>query len=360
MSTALVVRKLVKPAAKDSAVPTHHLYVSGLGTAFGHSAADVAALLHLDMTAVARVDLVADAKRFVYVSFASTDAAARVHHAVQAEGKFHVSYAVEERRGPGKAPEPACTSATAHVNVPGVHVLPAFITAAEEKALLDVLGGDDAPWEDHPAYMPSAAGSGNESRRVQHYGAAAFNYSTLYADDRPAHLQPMPALCASLVERIVADALATDTAPPSLTQLTINEYKVGEGIGAHIDTYGCFGNDILVINLGSGIVMTLQKRVTLDDAATAHPSVRTHCRNNRLRPTVEGDDYCGGEGEGEAEEQPVGTKKHVYLPRRSLLLLSGEGRYLYSHGIAKRVSDKVDGVLMRRGVRISLTFRSIL
>jgi alkylated DNA repair dioxygenase AlkB len=35
------------------------------------------------------------------------------------------------------------------------------------------------------------------------------------------------------------------------------------------------------------------------------------------------------------------THKFLYLPPRSLLVLSGEARYLWSHGIAARKSDMV-------------------
>ena len=34
-------------------------------------------------------------------------------------------------------------------------------------------------------------------------------------------------------------------------------------------------------------------------------------------------------------------KKYLYLPRCSLLILRGDSRYLWSHGIAPRTTDKV-------------------
>ena len=344
--------RLVKP---KNNVPTRHLYVSGVGTHFGHSAVDVRRALSIHDDAI--VDLLQDGgalKRFVYVSFESVDDAARAYHTIMGGGdKYHVRYAAEEKP-PGTAPEPECTSLTAHVHVPGVHLIPSFITAEEEAALLQLLGGDDAPWEVRPAYVPSAAGSGNECRRVQHYGTAAFNYSTLFADQSD-HIRSFPDLVERIVARIIVeDALLGTADTNSFTQLTVNEYQPGEGIGAHIDTYGCFGNNIVVLNLGSGIVMTLQKRVTLDEAALTDPSVRPNCRNNRFRGVG------SAEGVDSTDDHPIDSKKYIWLPRRSLLLLSGEGRYLYSHGISKRVSDKVNGVVIKRGVRLSLTFRSIV
>lgn len=53
-------------------------------------------------------------------------------------------------------------------------------------------------------------------------------------------------------------------------------------------------------------------------------------------------------------------KKQLYLPPRSLLILSGEARYKWSHGISQRKLDKVDGELLHRARRISLTFRQVI
>lgn len=49
----------------------------------------------------------------------------------------------------------------------------------------------------------------------------------------------------------------------------------------------------------------------------------------------------------------------VGLPARSLLLLRGEARYAWSHGIAARKSDVVDGRLVLRRRRLSVTFRQV-
>jgi hypothetical protein len=53
-------------------------------------------------------------------------------------------------------------------------------------------------------------------------------------------------------------------------------------------------------------------------------------------------------------------RKMVYLPPRSLLVLRGDARYTWSHGIASRHRDKVDQQLLPRGRRVSLTFRQVL
>jgi len=49
----------------------------------------------------------------------------------------------------------------------------------------------------------------------------------------------------------------------------------------------------------------------------------------------------------------------VLLPRRSLLILTGEGRYCWSHSISPRKSDAISGISFSRETRISLTFRKV-
>jgi hypothetical protein len=49
-----------------------------------------------------------------------------------------------------------------------------------------------------------------------------------------------------------------------------------------------------------------------------------------------------------------------YLPPRSLLLMNGDSRYEWTHGIAPRKMDKVNGVVIPRGRRLSLTLRRVL
>jgi 2OG-Fe(II) oxygenase superfamily len=98
-----------------------------------------------------------------------------------------------------------------------------------------------------------------------------------------------------------------------------------------IDTPSSIGPDICVVNLGSPTVMTLSRISGIDS----------------------GDDI-------QDESFRIGTKKHLFLPRRSALILSGEARYCWSHSIAQRKSDKVNGTLIQRSTRISLTFRQIV
>lgn len=140
------------------------------------------------------------------------------------------------------------------------------------------------------------------SRRTQHYGYI-YDYTKKSAAERA---DPIPEWCASVVERVAAEF----TRQPD--QLIINEYKPGQGIAPHTDDVRSFGGTVVSLSLGSDVVMDLSKP---------------------------GDD-------------PVAVK----LPRRSLLVLTGDARYVWRHGIASR---KKDGNVAR-GRRVSMTFREMM
>lgn len=57
---------------------------------------------------------------------------------------------------------------------------------------------------------------------------------------------------------------------------------------------------------------------------------------------------------------PNGAHQALFLPPRSLLVLGGEARYAWTHGIAPRKSDVgPTGELIERTRRVSLTYRKI-
>ncbi len=57
--------------------------------------------------------------------------------------------------------------------------------------------------------------------------------------------------------------------------------------------------------------------------------------------------------------KPDGTKRSVYVPRRSLMVFTGEARFLWTHGIAQRRTDLVRDSVVGRTRRVSLTLRHI-
>ena len=54
---------------------------------------------------------------------------------------------------------------------------------------------------------------------------------------------------------------------------------------------------------------------------------------------------------------PTGRRERLLLEPRSLLVMAGEARYDWEHGIAPRKRDAWHGLLVPRGRRLSVTFR---
>lgn len=181
-------------------------------------------------------------------------------------------------------------------DVPGMSLLPEFITEDEERELLSVI--DQQPW------------LADLQRRVQHYGYR-YDYTArqvtadLYLGVLPDWLQP-------LATRLHCEGLFAT--PPD--QVIVNEYQPGQGTAPHVDCIPCFGGTIASLTLGSGCLMDF-----------------THSN--------------------------TAQKTSLFLPPCSLLLLQGDARYHWQHGIAKRKKDVVDGVKIQRGRRVSLTFRTV-
>jgi len=91
------------------------------------------------------------------------------------------------------------------------------------------------------------------------------------------------------------------------------------GIPSHVDTHGVFDDNILSLSLGSDIIMEFRKENNLSS---------------------------------------------ILLKSKSLLIMSGESRYSWTHGIAPRKFDMINTIdgpdIMFRGTRISVTFRRVV
>jgi alkylated DNA repair dioxygenase AlkB/SAM-dependent methyltransferase len=293
----------------------------------------------------------------------------------------------EYEKGSGEASRPECTSSTAHMHVPGLVVVEDFLTEVEEQILMAVLTGPQAPWAPQQS---NKSQTGAVKRLVQHYGYV-FDYQTadvLRRDGEEttpgaANCPAMPVLdesntantddlvregrgwevLAKIVEKTrqhtfeeEAAVSSSDEASsgnggncqddpqkqqptknrtvfPDLNQMTLNHYKPGEGIGSHVDTCSAFGDGLISISLNSGIVMEFTKVATTNGADTDADADKA----SLARP-----------------------KKLVYLPRRSLVLMSGPARFEWEHQIVTRRTDTHNGVVLPRGLRVSLTLRTAL
>lgn len=148
----------------------------------------------------------------------------------------------------------------------------------------------------------------NLKRRVQHYGYI-YDYKKKNINQE-LKIGVLPDWLLSLEEKIKTKF----GFEKSFDQVIINEYEPGQGISNHIDCVPCFEDVIISISLLSSCIMQFSK-------------------------------------DKEQEE--------ILLQPRSILLLSGDARYLWKHGIKAVKNDKWLGTLIPRERRISITFRKI-
>lgn len=135
------------------------------------------------------------------------------------------------------------------------------------------------------------------------------------------------------LESTLADLIAPYL-PPEVAQLAfgqrlarqaiLNLYPPGEGITPHVDLPGRYADGIVGVSVTGGCVMTLER--------------------------VGADMELGGP-----------SRYDVYLPPRTVYVLSGPARWAWSHGIPGRTYDVVQEtagtVTLPRSLRVSVTLR---
>jgi alkylated DNA repair dioxygenase AlkB len=147
------------------------------------------------------------------------------------------------------------------------------------------------------------------ARRTQHYGYV-YDYRTKRVDSS-SRLGDLPPWLHRIALQLAGDGIISQ--PPD--QAIINEYAPGQGIANHIDCVPCFDDVVISLSLAAPVVMDLK-------------------RNDKHVP--------------------------ILLDARSLLVLRGEARYHWTHGIAKRQHDTVDWQVIPRERRLSVTFRNVI
>ncbi|KFK44931.1 hypothetical protein AALP_AA1G321500 [Arabis alpina] len=202
----------------------------------------------------------------------------------------------------------------------GLFLVPEFVNVEEEQELLAVV--DTRPW------------IGLAKWRVQHYGYE-FCYGTRNVDTKK-KLGELPSFVSTILERIsLFPNLGNDPASLSLDQLTVNEYPSGVGLSPHIDTHSAFEDCIFSLSLAGPCIMEFRRY-----------SVSTW----KVASTTD----------AEKSSNSSCIKKALYLPPRSMLLLSGEARYAWNHYIPHHKIDKVKEKVIRRSPRrVSFTLRKV-
>jgi alkylated DNA repair dioxygenase AlkB len=144
-------------------------------------------------------------------------------------------------------------------------------------------------------------------RAVQIYG-----YTYHHTKGGIYRIGDLPSWVDDLATRLVRDGLM----PNQPDQMIANDYTPGSGIFPHVDLEA-FADTIVSISLGSACVMEF-----------------TDTDSNRL--------------------------EQLLLDPGSALVLSGDARYRWKHGIPARATDVWMGRDLPRGRRVSLTFRKML
>uniref|UniRef100_A0A4W4FIU1 tRNA (carboxymethyluridine(34)-5-O)-methyltransferase n=1 Tax=Electrophorus electricus TaxID=8005 RepID=A0A4W4FIU1_ELEEL len=202
---------------------------------------------------------------------------------------------------------------------PGLSVWEEFVSPEEEAQLLQAVDwlslNDDVTVQQELRH-----------RRVKHYGYE-FRYDNNNVDKEKPLTGGLPAQCDAMLHRCLSEGHIS-VLPD---QLTVNQYQSGQGIPPHVDTHSAFEDTLLSLSLGEKTVMDFR--------------------------------------------HPGGQSVAVVLPGRSLLVMKGESRYLWTHGITPRkfdvvpaskdegsgvvTSDPSNLTLSRRGTRTSFTFRKV-
>lgn len=179
----------------------------------------------------------------------------------------------------------------------GLQYIHDFIDAETETTLIQTI--DAQPW------------LADLKRRVQHYGWR-YDYKARNVTSE-LRIGALPDWLQCYAVKLQQEKLFHETPD----QVIINEYLPGHGISAHIDCVPCFAETIVSLSLGSPCLM----------------------------------DFTHGK---------TGEKSSILLEPRSLLVLTGDARYVWQHAIASRKTDRYQGQVIQRTRRLSLTFRKVI
>jgi len=204
----------------------------------------------------------------------------------------------------------------------GLRYCAEFISEAEERELDRLLSS--GPWLRHI-----------KSRAQQFFGLVYYQTTQQLPALQPSELsaQNEARSMEDLPEWLMQRVLATGAFPRKgeINQVAANEYLDRAGISSHVEEPTAFGRNLGTLSMLSPVQMTL---------------------------TPAEEDLHGRDG------LDHGNWVKILLEPRSFLLLQGESRYEYRHGIRRsKLVQLGDGQILRREAgyrRVSLTFRELL
>ena len=183
------------------------------------------------------------------------------------------------------------------LTIPGLAYIPNYVDVQEQNQLFKAIDAQEWSIE-----------SVESTRRIQQHG---YRYDYQNGILVACHyLGPLPDWAMRIAKQLYSDRFTEII----LDQATVNEYEPGQGLRSHIDCVTCFGDTLITISLGSPYVMDF-----------------THSQTQE--------------------------KRELLLLPGSLLVLKGEARYVWQHGVMPRDRDIYRGQEFVRSRRVSLTFR---
>ncbi|GAA4201534.1 alpha-ketoglutarate-dependent dioxygenase AlkB [Pedobacter jeongneungensis] len=146
------------------------------------------------------------------------------------------------------------------------------------------------------------------SRRLQYYG---------YRNEleEPYQLISIPLSIPQQIHRLSEELVNKELLDLQPDQVIINEYLPGEGIRPHKDR-NYYENQICGVNLGSGCIMRFIKGKNLEVI-------------------------------------------DIEMPQRSMYIMQDDARKKWTHGIPPRKKDNINGILVKRERRVSVTYRKV-
>ena len=120
---------------------------------------------------------------------------------------------------------------------------------------------------------------------------------------------------------------------PLFNQMIVNSYQPGEGITSHVDLLK-FDDGIAIISLGAPATMTFTKTPT--DVVAGNSSTAISFTGHKLHEAAHQTKYGVASTDTPDEGDTSGSKSlhDIYLESGDVLLLHGEARYVWEHGIA--------------------------
>jgi len=198
-----------------------------------------------------------------------------------------------------------------HEEIRGLFIIQEIVDEEEEERLLERLQQEDG-WKT----------MGKGGRKVLHFGHI-FDYAeevTVQTDD-----QPVPDYLDDVMDSIQALEIPHTggkvTAHPleperqvEFDQIIVNAYNKTQGIHPHVDRTHCFGPIIVGLSLGDSATLTFSRR-------------------SEWGPQIH----------------------QVFLPRRSVYIMTRDARYLWRHGL-----DPAFNASSRSRERVSITWREVI